>query len=118
MPYINSKDGRREALAEGDTARTAGELNFQLFHYIKYSKTYNYPIMRDYIKEKVDNFLGESPNYQRWNDMTGCLIRCKKEIHRRLGVDVYWMNDLMESYDQTINEYEDLKISENGDVEV
>ena len=66
----------------------------------------------------VDQFLGEKPNYQRYNDMTGALIRCAKEIKRRLGYDLKEnFEELINSYDDEIAKYEDLKIKENGDVE-
>ena len=65
----------------------------------------------------VEQFLGEKPNYQKWNDMTGALIRCKKELERRLKINAWFLTDIMESYDQTIADYEDIKIKENGDVE-
>jgi hypothetical protein len=50
--------------------------------------------------------------------MTGALIRCRKEIARRLNIDVYWLTEIMEGYDEEIAIYEDLKIIENKDVEV
>jgi len=66
----------------------------------------------------VDRFLGEKPNYQRWNDMTGALIRCGKEVFRRLDLDLIdEFIRVMENYDKRIAEYEDIKIKENGDVE-
>lgn len=50
--------------------------------------------------------------------MTGALIRCAKEIRRRLPLkgEMVLLN-IMESYDEQIATYEDLKIKENGDVE-
>lgn len=142
MPYISSTDDRRKKLQNGDTALTAGELNYQIFYFIKH----NWHI-RDYHKiypkmEKfVNNFLGEKPNYQKYNDITGCLIRCAREIKRRiiepheqnrllgdymaltssclgrLYTIRQWMIKLMSSYDEAIDNYEDTKIKENGDVE-
>lgn len=113
MPYIKSDDGRREALQRGEPALTAGELNYQLFYNIKHS---NYD--RDIIKWLVDRFLGKSPNYQRYNDMTGALVRCVKEIRRRLPLESeIILIDIMESYDDEIAKYEDTKILENRDVE-
>jgi len=69
------------------------------------------------IKAYVANFLGEKPNYQRYNDMTGCLIRCSRELKRRLGVDIKVLISIMNFYDDEIAKYEDKKIRENGDVE-
>lgn len=115
MPYIKSNDGRREALQKGDIALNAGELNYQIFKYVKDcgGKSINFIQIRTYI----DNFLGERPNYQRYNDMTGCLVRCYKEIKRRLGYNISYLLEMKDSYDDEIANYEDKKIVENGDVE-
>lgn len=120
MPYINSLDGRRQALNTGDIARNAGELNYQIFHYAKYCLANNLSPLYSVIKGFVDKFLGDAPNYQRFNDMTGALVRCTKEIKRRLDIDTNLLIEVMESYDKQIDIYEDLKIntSENGDVDV
>jgi hypothetical protein len=113
MPYIKSDDDRREKLRNGEPALTAGELNYQIFYHIK-KGIYNCNIIECFVEQ----FLGANPNYQRYNDMTGALIRCYKETYRRLHIDIsklLW--DIMESYDDDIARYEDLKINENGDVE-
>lgn len=120
MPYIKANDGRREALRKGEPALTAGELNYQIFYYVKHNYENNTIYAKDYLRIStfVNNFLGEKPNYQKYNDMTGALIRCYKEIERRLPVSVE--SDficMMNSYDEKINKYEDEKINENGDVE-
>jgi len=113
MPYIKSDDGRREKLQNGDTAQTAGELNYQLF----YSYKYKYRVAEvATIKDLVDQFLGENPNYQKYNDMTGCLLRCAKEVERRLGIRANVLLDILDSYDKEIADYEDKKIIENTDV--
>ena len=70
-------------------------------------------IITDYVKE----FLGDKPNYQRYNDMTGALVRCYRESKRRLNIIVHELIDIMDSYDEQIAKYEDKKIDENGDVE-
>ena len=73
-----------------------------------------------YINNFVDQFLGKTPNYQRWNDMVGCLICCGKELERRLQVPDRVLDillDIVNSYDKEIADYENLKIFENGDVE-
>lgn len=118
MPYIKSDDGRREALRNGNPALTAGELNYQIFYFIKHAQgtwqaEQEYSIVINYVKQ----FLGEKPNYQRYNDSTGALIRCYAEIKRRLNVDAPILIDICASYNDEIAIYEDLKISENGDVE-
>jgi hypothetical protein len=112
MPYIKTNDGRREALQRGEPALTAGELNYQIFYHIKHSL-----YTKSIIECFVEQFLGEKPNYQRYNDMTGALIRCGKEIIRRLKKDSLFLIDIMESYDDEIAKYEDEKILENSDVE-
>jgi len=116
MPYIKADDGRREALRKGEPALSAGELNYQIFYFVKHV---DYGIgVESIIRGYVEQFLGAKPNYQRYNDMTGALIRCGKEISRRLHKNIgYYLEELMESYDEQIAIYEDLKISENGDVE-
>jgi len=128
MPYIKADDGRREALRNEKPALSAGELNYQIFYYIKHAPKsyYFYNNIKDYyvceiitnIKKFIINFLGDKPNYQRYNDMTGALIRCYKEIERRLNIDVKdKFIDILEDYDDEIANYEDTKIISNGDVE-
>jgi hypothetical protein len=116
MPYIKSDDGRREALREGDTALTAGELNYQIFHYVKYNDVKSDTFSEDIIRGFVTQFLGEKPNYQRYNDMTGALIRCYVEIKRRLNIEANVLIEIAASYNDEIANYEDKKIIENGDV--
>ena len=125
MPYIKANDGRRKALRNFDTALSAGELNYQIFYYIKHF----YPNDNDgnYLEDLVRisevtenfiyNFLGENPNYQKYNDLTGALVRCYKEVERRLKIEPRFLLKILESYDEEIAKYEDLKISENGDIE-
>ncbi len=127
MPYISKNNDRRERLRNGEPALIAGELNYQIFYYVKHNvypnsyeakKTY-YERIRRTIKKFVDNFLGDKPNYQRYNDMTGCLIRCYKELRRR----IYYCDtfeillEVMDNYNDEIAKYEEKKCSENGDVE-
>jgi len=114
MPYISAKDDRRLKLRNGEPALSAGELNYQIFYYVKHN---NAGTCRSEIQGFVEQFLGAKPNYQRYNDMTGALIRCYKEIERRLLRRGTLLMDIMESYDEQIAIYEDLKIKENGDVE-
>jgi hypothetical protein len=119
MPYIKKGDGRREALQSGDTALTAGELNYQMFYYVKHQQINHVSMdLTAKIKECVDNFLGEKPNYQKYNDMTGALVRCGFELKRRGVIEnPGFLIDILMSYNDTIDKYEDLKIEENGDVE-
>jgi hypothetical protein len=117
MPYIKADDGRRQALREGDTALVAGELNYQIFYYVKHNDVKPETFHIDIIKGFVDHFLGVKPNYQAYNDMTGALIRCYSEVQRRLNIDADYLLDLCASYNDIINAYEDVKIGENGDVE-
>jgi len=117
MPYIKKSDGRREKLRNGESAFTAGELNYQIFYFVKYNPKLEI-YHSDRIKIFVNNFLGKNPNYQRYNDMTGCLIRCAKEIKRRLNRNVgKILIGIMASYDEEIDKYENTKIISNGDVE-
>lgn len=121
MPYIKNNDGRRQALQHGEPALTAGELNYQMFYYIKHNID-TYIEDSEFIKFKivmfVIQFLGKKPNYQKYNDMTGALIRCHIELSRRLNIDVKDMFlDIIESYEKEIAKYEDEKIISNGDVE-
>ncbi|GAI46142.1 unnamed protein product [marine sediment metagenome] len=114
MPYISRNNDRREKLRNGEPALLAGELNYQIFYYVKHNKSLN----SSKIKKYIDQFLTKKPSYQKYNDMTGVLIRCYKEIERRLDRDVYDLFiDIMELYDEEINSYEDKKIKENSDVE-
>lgn len=113
MPYISKNNDRREKLRKGEPALNAGELNYQIFYYVKNEKK---PLCEK-VKKFVDRFLGKKPNYQRYNDMTGVMTRCSKELYRRLGLDEPTLIDIMNSYDDEIAKYEDKKCSENGDVE-
>ena len=72
MPYILKTDGRREALRKGNTALTAGELNYQIFYFVKHTPYLGRLNRQLIIGFFVMNFLGNTPNYQNWNDMTGC----------------------------------------------
>jgi len=113
MPYIKSDDGRREKLKLGARAENAGELNFQLFAYLReVGEMYNIVKMVSYVNE----FLGLSPNYQRYNDMVGCLTCCQKELFRRTDFTCLVLTEIRDMYDQQIADYEDLKIKLNGDV--
>jgi hypothetical protein len=121
MPYIKSGDGRREALQKGDPALNAGELNYQMFYYVKHYYEHvvdpYYQFLKD-INKCVKKFLGDKPNYQRYNDMTGAIIRCYKEVYRRLHLNLREeFLEVLNSYDDEIAKYEDTKIVENGDVE-
>jgi len=49
--------------------------------------------------------------------MTGALIRCAKEVERRLNIEATYLYMLMEHFDEEIAKYEDIKIVENTDVE-
>ena len=118
MPYISSKNDRRQKLQEGDDAQSAGELNYQIFHFIKHNHNLSVDCIHRQVKEFVEKFLKLHYNYQGFNDITGCLIRCAKEIERRLKIDIECLFvDILNSYDNEINEYEDVKIKENSDVE-
>jgi len=118
MPYIKADDGRRQILRNGEAALTAGELNYQIFYYIKHNyKKLEITLSASVINSLVKHFLGEKPNYQKYNDMTGALIRCYQEVKRRLNIDADILIDICASYDEEIANYEDLKIKENGDVE-
>ena len=119
MPYISSKDDRREKLRNGEPALTAGELNYQIFYYVKHQCVEGLESERVYytIKSFIDQFLGEKPNYQKYNDISGVLVRCAKEIERRLNKSAGFLVDILISYDDEIARYEDTKILDNGDVE-
>jgi hypothetical protein len=119
MPYIKSEDGRRTDLQFGDSAKTAGELNYQIFYYVKHFEELGVPqrLLEEDVSKFVRQFLGDKPNYQRYNDMTGALIRCYREIKRRLNIDAYFIPNILDKYDNEIAKYEDLKILENSDVE-
>ena len=98
MPYIKADDGRREKLIDGDIARNAGELNFQIFSYVKH--LHNDAITKDIndqIKQYVENFLGTKRNYQAYNNMTGALMCCYKEIKRRLGFKMLLLPLILDS---------------------
>lgn len=113
MPYIKNENNRREELQHGSIALNAGELNYQIFYYFKHNEVIDKKVVEKY----VENFVRVKVCYQRYNDMTGCLVRCGLEIERRLNKNSEILLDIMESYNDEINKYENLKIKENGDVE-
>ena len=84
MPYI--KQERRARLGTAmeysaiDTIDTAGELNYLITIFVK-------------------DYLGDNPNYERFNSVIGALEAAKLELYRRM-----------------VAPYEDKKIAENGDV--
>jgi hypothetical protein len=118
MPYIKSGDGRREALQKGEPALTAGELNYQIFYFVKHCPlSLENGNLIEAIKMFVKEFLGDKPNYQKYNDMTGALVRCYVEIDRRLKINANFLLKLCFDYDNQIADYEDEKIISNGDVE-
>lgn len=82
MPYINAR--RREDFDDNprEPIEEAGELNYL-------------------VTELIKRYLGDRPNYQRYNDVLGALEGAKLELYRR-----------------RIARYEDAKIIENGDVYV
>jgi uncharacterized protein YerC len=121
MPYIKANDGRREALQRGETAQSAGELNYQIFYTVKYYADTITPRNRYLLKPAIHlfvyKFLGEKRNYQKYNDMTGALIRCCREVKRRLNLDLKKeFYEVLDSYDDEIAKYEDQAIIRNGDV--
>ena len=118
MPYIESKTNRRALLMAEDPAESAGELNYQIFFYIKHFYKKDNPLeLKSLIEAFVKQFLGDKPSYQRYNDMSGALILCRKEIKRRLDLDISFLLDIINSYDEEIANYETLKCEINGDVE-
>ena len=118
MPYIKSDDARRQALRNGEPALTAGELNYQIFYYVKHYYMKNLVVESEIIiKNYIDQFLEQGKNYQRYNDVTGALVRCYRECKRRLNIIVHELIDIMDDYDDEIAKYEDKKIISNGDVE-
>lgn len=119
-PYIKSNDGRRDKLVLGAIPKNAGELNFTIFHFFKYNVKnlgVDYSHAKTYVYYFVEKYLGKERNYQKYNDITGVLIRCAREIERRLNLNVAELfMDILNSYDEEINDYENLKIKSNGDV--
>lgn len=79
MPYV-SKKRRYELEAPGEIPSHPGDLNYKL-------------------TLEVLRFLGDRPNYERFNAAIGALEACKMELYRRM-----------------VAPYEDGKIAENGDV--
>jgi uncharacterized metal-binding protein YceD (DUF177 family) len=49
--------------------------------------------------------------------MSGALLRCYREVQRRLNINATVLIYALDCYDEEIAKYEDLKINENGDVE-
>ncbi len=78
MPYIDMVT--RNYIDAGGSPHTVGELNYLL-------------------TSMVLDFLGDDPNYEKFNSVIGALECCKLEMYRR-----------------AVAPYEDVKIKENGDV--
>jgi hypothetical protein len=119
MPYIKANDGRREALRTGKTIPiNAGELNYLMFYLVKhFFDAYDNTEWVINIKLILQEFLGETPNYQRYNDMTGAVVRCYRELKRRHNILADFLIEAMDEFDEEIAKYEDKKIAENTDVE-
>jgi len=114
MPYISAQDDRREKLRAGEPALSAGELNYQMFYDIKHNS------FKSNLEGFVEQFLGTKRNYQKYNDLTGAIVRCALEVERRLQgkeEQITWLLSILESYNNEIAIYEDKKILENTDVE-
>lgn len=79
MPYV-SKQRRYELEAPGEIPNHPGDLNYK-------------------VTLEVLRFLGDKPNYERYNAAIGALECCKLELYRRM-----------------VAPYEDHKIDDNGDV--
>jgi hypothetical protein len=113
MPYIKDENNRRKELRDGAVAKTAGELNYQIFTYFKYDTLGD---VEKTIYNYIWNFLGDSPNYQKYNDMAGVMILCTKELKRRLNLETSTLLKMVDNFDSLIASYEDSKIILNGDV--
>lgn len=117
MPYIKDENNRRKELRNGAIAKSAGELNFQIFAYVKNCEYEGQPdVSPIQIYRFVINFMGKSPNYQKYNDMIGCLTACYNEINRRMDIKLETLKEIIFNYQTEIAFYEDIKIKENGDV--
>lgn len=123
MPYIKDENNRRQELKDGAVAETAGELNFQIFTYVKYQCLDHKIVDELKIIDYCKSFLGKNPNYQRYNDVVGCLYLCEKELKRRSRSShifrpsyEYPVAELIDLFLSQIYNYEDEKIVTNGDV--
>jgi len=124
MPYIKDENNRREELKNGAKAEVAGELNCQIFVYLRSlieersDNTCIWNSSPDRVKllNYVQNFLGKNPRYQDYNNMVGALLLCTKEFKRRFGLKITELTNIIDMYDVEIGKYENLKITQNGDV--
>ena len=121
MPYIK-QDARHEfAFNENRWAKTPGDLNYVctmalgMYGPGEPADT----IIKEFIKHYID-FKGVS--YQTYNDIMGVLTCMICEITRRIGLVPEVVNYLSkiatDFYKDTVVPYEELKIKENGDLEV
>jgi len=105
MPYIKNINCRREELGRYAVAETPAELNFQIFKSVLDAlPTAAIDNLR--ILKYVQNFIGDTPNYQKYNDMAGCLILCYREIKRRLNFDYDFLLTIIDMYNVEIANYE------------
>ena len=115
MPYLENKT-RREMLNNGDIPKNAAELNYKIFRYIKICRDqrveYDTLIILTYVRE----FVGDTPNYQKYNDLIGCLVCCYKEILRRFALKIRFLLEVIDIYQMSIEKYEIKKLRDNGDV--
>ncbi len=118
MPYIKDTNNRRKELRDGDFAKSAGELNYQIFSYFKYSDLRNVEgrIFDHAFGFLHNNNISASPNYQKYNDMAGVMVLCTKELKRRLNLETKSLLNVLDKFDKEIFIYEDEKIRSNGDV--
>lgn len=119
MPYIAGKE-RRAELRGGAIAQNAGELNYQISkRVISQSNERGHTILED-MAHYLEQYLGKTPNYQKWNDIIGVLVCSSEELLRRELIEprtYYDYNKLIcQIYDNYIAPYEDSKIISNGDI--
>lgn len=79
MPYL-SQERRKQLMLNSELPNSPGDLNYRL-------------------TMEVLRFLGDAPNYERFNAVVGALECCKLELYRKM-----------------VAPYEDTKIEANGDV--
>lgn len=121
MPYIKNENNRRNELKRGETAKCAGELNYQLFSYLLDNMLYDNKLVYNFsnlrfLYVSMNNFLGDNPNYQRYNDLYGAVICCYDEFKRRYKIKPKILIKTLKLFNKQLADYEDEKIKTNGDV--
>lgn len=121
MPYIKQNARQEFAFNLNRWAKNPGELNYVCTMAVgMYGPSESATTV---IKEFIQHYIShKGVSYQTYNDIMGVLTCMICEITRRIGLEhevVQYLSKLSTNfYKETVVPYEELKIKENGDLEI